>query len=45
MKEFADKELEAVQVWTDPLIQLNPKYKKGAAVRELVEQGVSKKKN
>ena len=40
VKEFVDKELEAGQLWTDPLIQLNPKYKKGATVTELVEQGV-----
>lgn len=40
VKEFVDKELEAGQLWTDPLIQLNPKYKQGATVTELVEQGV-----
>ena len=38
VKEFVDVELDKGQLWTDPLVQLNPSYKKGAAVKELVQQ-------
>jgi superfamily II DNA/RNA helicase len=38
VKEFVDAELDKGQLWTDPLIQLNPTYKKGATVTELVQQ-------
>ncbi|NJL65633.1 MAG: DEAD/DEAH box helicase [Methylacidiphilales bacterium] len=40
VKEFVDKELDKGQLWTDPLVQLNPKYKAGATVRELVKQNI-----
>jgi DEAD/DEAH box helicase len=40
VKEFVDRELERGQLWSDPLVQLNPTYKKGATVTELVQQGV-----
>lgn len=38
LKEFVDAELDKGQLWTDPLVQLNPSYKKGATVKELVQQ-------
>ncbi len=40
IKEFVDKELEQGKLWSDPLVQLNPTYKKGATVTQLVQQGV-----
>ncbi|MEI2581757.1 DEAD/DEAH box helicase [Scytonema sp. PRP1] len=40
VKAFVDQELDKGQLWTDPLVQLNPTYKKGATVNELVQQGV-----
>jgi len=40
VKEFVDRELERGQLWSDPLVQLNPTYKKGATVTELVQQRV-----
>ncbi len=40
VKEFVDKELDKGQLWTDPLVQLNPKYKVGATVTELVKQNI-----
>ncbi|WP_199317172.1 DEAD/DEAH box helicase [Chroococcidiopsis sp [FACHB-1243]] len=40
VKDFVDRELERGQLWSDPLVQLNPTYKKGATVTELVQQGV-----
>ena len=33
VKEFVDAELDKGQLWTDPLVQLNPSYKKGATVK------------
>lgn len=40
VKAFVDQELEKGQLWTDPLLQLNPSYKKGATVTELVQRGI-----
>ena len=40
VKAFVDQELDKGQLWTDPLVQLNPTYKKGATVTELVKQGL-----
>ncbi|MDF5712433.1 MAG: DEAD/DEAH box helicase [Rhizonema sp. NSF051] len=40
VKAFVDAELDKGQLWTEPLIQLNPTYKKGAIVSELVQQRV-----
>ncbi|MEH2321724.1 DEAD/DEAH box helicase [Nostoc sp.] len=40
VKTFVDSELEKGQLWTDPLVQLNPKYRPGASVTTLVQQGV-----
>jgi len=40
VKAFVDQELDKGQLWTDPLVQLNPTYKKGATVTELVKQRV-----
>ncbi|BAY42014.1 DEAD/DEAH box helicase domain-containing protein (plasmid) [Nostoc sp. NIES-2111] len=40
VKEFVDTELDKGQLWTDPLVQLNPSYKKGATAKELVQQQI-----
>lgn len=40
IENFVNGELEAGKLWTPPLIQLNPQYRKGASVRELVEDGL-----
>ena len=40
VKAFVDAELDKGQLWTEPLLQLNPTYKKGATVTELVQQRV-----
>ncbi|MEH2273929.1 MAG: DEAD/DEAH box helicase [Nostoc sp.] len=40
VKTFVDNELEKGQLWTDPLVQLNPKYRPGVSVTTLVQQGV-----
>ena len=40
VKAFVDNELEKGQLWTDPLVQLNPKYRLGASVTTLVQQRV-----
>lgn len=39
VKEFVDRELEKGQLWTDPLVQLNPSYRQGGTVTELIQQG------
>lgn len=38
--QFVHQELEKGQLWTDPLLQLNPFYKSGSTVTQLVQQGV-----
>ncbi|MDF5727255.1 MAG: hypothetical protein PUP92_04270 [Rhizonema sp. PD38] len=40
VKAFVDAELDKGQLWTEPLIQFNPTYKKGATVTQLVQQRV-----
>ena len=40
VKAFVDEELEKGQLWTNPLVQLNPSYKKGATVTDLIQQGI-----
>ncbi len=40
VEAFVDRELERGELWRDPLVQLNPSYKGGATVTELVQQGV-----
>lgn len=40
VKAFVDQELDKGQLWTDPLVQLNPTYRKGATVTELVQQKI-----
>jgi ATP-dependent helicase YprA (DUF1998 family) len=40
VEKFVQQELEHGQLWTDPLVQLNPFYKQGATVSELVQRGV-----
>ncbi|MDB9311921.1 DEAD/DEAH box helicase [Spirulina sp. CS-785/01] len=40
IKTFVQEELDKGELWRDPLIQLNPSYKAGATVTELVNQGL-----
>ncbi|QJB47241.1 DEAD/DEAH box helicase [Dolichospermum flos-aquae] len=40
VREFVNQELEKGQLWTNPLVQLNPKYRPGATVTELVNSGI-----
>jgi ATP-dependent helicase YprA (DUF1998 family) len=40
IKGFVDKKLKQGAFWPDPLIQLNPNFKSGAYVHELVDEGV-----
>lgn len=40
VKKFVNDELDKGQLWSDPLVQLNPKYKTGATVTELVQQKI-----
>jgi superfamily II DNA/RNA helicase len=40
VREFVNTELDKGQLWTDPLVQLNPNYKKGATAKELVQQQI-----
>jgi ATP-dependent helicase YprA (DUF1998 family) len=37
---FVDRELERGELWRDPLVQLNPSYRPGATVTQLVQRGV-----
>jgi hypothetical protein len=36
VKAFVDAELKQGKLWQDPLIQLNPAYKRGASIAELI---------
>ncbi|MBD2138381.1 DEAD/DEAH box helicase [Anabaena sp. FACHB-1237] len=40
LREFVHQELEKGYLWTKPLIQLNPKYRPGSSVTELVNRGI-----
>lgn len=40
VEKFVDQELERGELWPDPLVQLNPAYKSGSTVTNLVQQGV-----
>ncbi|PSN13548.1 hypothetical protein C7271_22425 [filamentous cyanobacterium CCP5] len=40
VEQFVHQELERGQLWTDPLLQLNPSYKQGATIHELIQRGV-----
>lgn len=40
VEQFVHQELERGQLWTDPLVQLNPFYKQGATIHELIQRGV-----
>ncbi|MFB2819689.1 DEAD/DEAH box helicase [Umezakia ovalisporum] len=40
LEEFVNEELEKGQLWTNPLVQLNPKYSSGATVNQLVKNSV-----
>jgi hypothetical protein len=39
VEEFVQQELDKGYLWSDPLVQINPAYKKGADVETLVEDG------
>ena len=38
--EYVQQELDKGYLWSDPLVQINPAYKQGAAVDELINEGV-----
>lgn len=40
IKQFVEQELEKGELWPDPLIQLNPAYKQGKKVTELITEGI-----
>lgn len=40
VQAFVDRELERGELWPDPLVQLNPAYKSGSTVTQLVQRGV-----
>ena len=40
IRQKVDEELESGLLWPEPLIQLNPSFKRGESVDELVDQGV-----
>ena len=40
VKAFVSEQLDQGKLWTNPLLQLNPSYKPGATVIELVDRGV-----
>jgi hypothetical protein len=40
LQAFVHEELEQGELWPDPLVQLNPSFKRGANVIELVQQGI-----
>ncbi|MDB9347164.1 DEAD/DEAH box helicase [Nodularia spumigena CS-588/05] len=40
VREFVNQQLEKGQLWTNPLVQLNPKYRPGVTVTELVNKGI-----
>ncbi|TVQ45023.1 MAG: DEAD/DEAH box helicase [Gloeocapsa sp. DLM2.Bin57] len=40
IKQFVEDELEKGELWPDPLIQLNPAYKQGKNVTELITEGI-----
>ena len=40
VRKYVDQQLEGGLLWPDPLIQLNPSFKQGAQIEELVDEGV-----
>ena len=40
IEDFVQQELDKGYLWNDPLVQINPAYKQGAAVDELINEGV-----
>ena len=40
VKQFVSDELDKGKLWTPPLLQLNPSYKPGATVTELIDRGI-----
>jgi len=39
IRDFVDAEYTAGRFWPEPLIQINPSYKRGSTVQELVLEG------
>ena len=40
MAEFVQQELDKGYLWRDPLVQINPAYKNGAAIDALIDEGI-----
>ena len=40
LREFVDDAFQSGKLWPDPLIQLNPTFKRGKSVDDLVNEGV-----
>ncbi len=38
--DFVQQELDKGYLWSDPLVQINPAYKQGAAINALINEGV-----
>ena len=38
--EFVQQELDEGYLWSDPLVQINPAYKQGAAINALIDEGI-----
>ena len=40
VRQFVDEQLKEGLLWPEPLLQLNPNFKKGASIDELCQEGV-----
>ncbi|HUX40070.1 MAG TPA: DEAD/DEAH box helicase [Rectinemataceae bacterium] len=40
IREYVDSEYERGRYWPEPLIQINPSYKKASSVQDLVDEGI-----
>ncbi|MEY2833592.1 MAG: hypothetical protein RLZZ574_2851, partial [Cyanobacteriota bacterium] len=40
VEEFVQQELDKGYLWSDPLVQINPAYKQGAAINALIEEDI-----
>jgi len=40
IRNYVDQELDEGLLWPNPLIQLNPSYKMGSSIDELIEEGI-----
>ncbi|BAU65865.1 hypothetical protein STA3757_32600 [Stanieria sp. NIES-3757] len=38
--DFVKQELDKGYLWSDPLVQINPAYKQGAAINALIDEGI-----